>query len=192
MNNDSMIEKLKKVGISFTNGLSDKEIQEIEATFGFRFPKEIASFLSCAYPTGEDFFNYRDMSSQNIKAFHDFQQNIQNTFLFDLEHNMESLQELLQDMIGSCANKDEFQNAVLTALKQSPRLIPFYAHRCFIDGMDNMPIISFWQAVDTIFYGSNFENYLGNEFLHPKNYNDYGKIPDEMKNTGIWYYIIEW
>ena len=46
----SMIEKLKKVGIKFTDGLSDKEIEKIENTFGFKFPKEIASFLSYAYP----------------------------------------------------------------------------------------------------------------------------------------------
>lgn len=188
----SMIEKLKKVGIKFTDGLSDKEIEKIENTFGFKFPKEIASFLSYAYPINDSFFNYRNMSPENIKYFSDFQQRIEESFLFDIENNTESLQLMLEEFIGHYTEQNEFKNAVMNALHQSPRLIPFYAHRCFFDGMDEMPIISFWQAIDTIVYGSNLENYLENEFILPEFSNNVlGEFSDEMKRTGIWYYIIE-
>lgn len=188
----SMIEKLKKVGIKFTDGLSDKEIEKIENTFGFKFPKEITSFLSYAYPINDSFFNYRNMSPENIKYFSDFQQRIEESFLFDIENNTESLQLMLEEFIGHYTEQNEFKNAVMNALHQSPRLIPFYAHRCFFDGMDEMPIISFWQAIDTIVYGSNLENYLENEFILPEFSNNVlGEFSDEMKRTGIWYYIIE-
>ena len=99
---------------------------------------------------------------------------------------------MLEEFIGHYTEQNEFKNAVMNALHQSPRLIPFYAHRCFFDGMDEMPIISFWQAIDTIVYGSNLENYLENEFILPEFSNNVlGEFSDEMKRTGIWYYIIE-
>ncbi len=58
MDNYLMIERLKKSGLHFDRGLSDIEIQKIENTFGFRFPQEIVSFLSCAYPVGEGFLTF--------------------------------------------------------------------------------------------------------------------------------------
>jgi len=193
MDNISMIEKLKKAGIEFSHGLSERETEEIESSFGFRFPKEIASFLSCAYPTGERFFDYRDLSPQNIQSFRDFQKKIERSFLFDIEHNTASLQAMLKPLLGSIADQEEFKDAVLFSLRKSPRLIPFYAHRCFFDSMDGMPIVSFSQPVDTVFYGSDFENYLENEFADPNHYHHkFGKIPDEIKNTGIWSYIIQY
>ena len=55
-------------------------------------------------------------------------------------------------------------------------------------GMDGMPIISFWQPVDSIFYGENFEDYLETEFLGKDQCVEH--IPERMKSTGIWYYLI--
>ena len=192
MDVSSMVEKLKSVGMKFTAGLSDEEIRKIEKAFGFKFPKEIADFFSYAYPITGNFFNYRNTSSQNIKYFNDFQQRIEEGFLFDIENNTKTLQIMLEDLIGHYTEQEDFTKAVLKALHHSPRLIPFCAHRCFFDGMDGMPIVSFWQAVDTIFYGSDLENYLENEFIASEfNNNTLGKISDNMKNTGIWYYIIE-
>ncbi len=83
----------------------------------------------------------------------------------------------------------------MKSLESSPKLIPFFAHRCFFDGIDNMPIISFWQAVDTIIYGYDLENYLEAEFLTAKDdiisEEIYDNITEKLKVTGIWYYIIE-
>ena len=87
MNNYLMVEKLKKAGIRFDKGLTDTEISKIEFQFGFHFPKEIASFLSCAYPIGGSFFDYRNTSQENIDRFLDFQKRIEKSFIFDIEHN---------------------------------------------------------------------------------------------------------
>ena len=195
MDHISMIEKLKKVGIEFSHGLSDREIEEIEAAFAFRFPKEIASFLSCAYPISEGFFDYRDTSPQNMRSFHDFQKNIEDTVLFDIEHCAGLLRPMLEPLLGSIADREEFQAAVLASVRRSTRLVPFYAHRCFFDGMDGMPIVSFCQAVDTIIYGYDLEDYLEAEFLTATNdivseeLSDH--IAEKLKATGIWYYIIK-
>ena len=185
-----MIEKLKNVGITFTNGLTSEELTKIEEFYGFHFPKEIAEFLSIAYPVGLHFFNYRNMSSENKKAFDDFQTDIKESFLFDIEQNEVSIKAMLSEIIDKNLDSKALANAVLSMLDKSPRLIPFYAHRCFFDGMNNMPIVSFYQAVDTIFYGTSFENYLENEFLHIDSFDNSETLSGKMKNTGIWHYII--
>ena len=195
MDNYLMIERLKKSGLRFDRGLSDTEIKEIETTFGFRFPKEIADFLSNAYPVGCNFFNYRDISQKNIDKFYDFQKNIKESFEFDIANNADSLQAMLKELLGEFIDIEDFKKAVMKSLESSPKLIPFYAHRCFFDGMDNMPIISFWQAVDTIIYGNDLEDYLEAEFLTATNDIVSEEISDsiieKLKATGIWYYIIE-
>ena len=195
MDNYLMIEKLKNAGLRFDSGLSTLEIKEIESTFGFHFPKEIASFLSCAYPIGGSFFDYRNTSQENVDRFLDFQKNIVESFVFDIEHNAPSLQAMLAEHLGEFTDTESFKKAVLESLQNSPKLIPFYAHRCFFDGMDDMPIISFWQAVDTIIYGYDFEDYLEAEFLTSNENIVSEEITDgifeKLKSTGIWYYIIE-
>ena len=195
MNNYLMVEKLKKAGIRFDKGLTHAEISKIESQFGFHFPKEIASFLSCAYPIGGSFFDYRNTSQENINKFFDFQNNIEESFVFDIEHNTSSLQAMLAEHLGEFTDTESFKKAVLESLQNSPRLIPFYAHRCFFNGLDGMPIVSFWQAVDTIIYGYDFEDYLEAEFLTSTENIASEEITDgifeKLKSTGIWYYIIE-
>ncbi len=194
MDNYLMIERLKESGLRFDSGLSDIEIKKIEITFGFRFPKEIASFLSCAYPVGGDFFDYRDISQKNIDKFHAFQKRIVESFEFDIKNNTDSLQTMLKEYLGEFNDAEDFKKAIMKSLENSSKLIPFYAHRCFFDGIDNMPIISFGQAVDTIIYGCDLEDYFESEFLVDVKDITSEKICDnvaeKLKATGIWYYII--
>ena len=191
MDNALMIKKLKNAGVSFTSGLTCDETVKIESTFGFRFPKEIKSFLSCAYPVGREFFDYREFSASNLQKFDAFQKRIEDAFLFDLDHCEDLLKEKLAELFTDASDRQNPKKVVLDALHRSTKLIPFYAHRCFFDGMDDMPIVSFWQAVDTIFYGSDFENYLENEFLVQDHVYRFGEISERMKETGIWYYLVE-
>ena len=181
-----LIQKLRNAGLSFAQGMTQEELNQAEEVFGFRFPKEIREFLSLAVPVGKDFFDYRDVSPENQKRFCDFQNRIVDYFRFDLENNREDLLELLAQPLG---NPADFDSAVLDFLHSSVKLIPFYAHRCFFDGMDDMPIVSFWQPVDSILYGSNFQDYLEREFLGKKL--AVKDLPDQrLKETGIWQYLV--
>lgn len=181
-----LIQKLRNAGLCFAQGMTQEELNRAEEVFGFRFPKEIREFLSFAVPVGKDFFDYRDVSPENQKRFCDFQNRIVDYFRFDLENNREDLLELLAQPLG---NPADFDSAVLDFLHSSVKLIPFYAHRCFFDGMDDMPIVSFLQPVDTIFYASNFREYLEVEFLRKEH--DAEDPPQERKKeTGIWQYLV--
>lgn len=189
MNNDLMIQQLKDAGISFDKGLQDEEFEAIESTLGFRFPSEIRSFLACGLPVGDHFYNWRDLSPENVQRFHDFFVSMDNVFRFDLENNADDLRAMLAERIPDIEDPEQYAQAVFDYLRRSPKLIPFYAHRCFFDGMDHMPIVSFWQPVDTIFYGEDFEDYLKTEFLGKALWLNH--IPEQMKNTGIWYYLVD-
>ncbi len=183
MNDQHFIKQLNQAGVTFDAGLSEQELTEIEAFYDFRFPAEIRTFLKCAYPTADGFFPYRERTTENLARFLTFQEEIIEAFRFDFEENgltVPGLDEGLSD--------EEYFSQLLLLLQKSPRLIPFYAHRCFFDGMDGMPIISFWQPTDCIIYGIDFADYLQVEFLE-KELQDCD--PEALlKNTGIWKYLI--
>jgi hypothetical protein len=113
---------------------------------------------------------------------------IEKAFYFDLENNRDDLRTMLRGRFSEIEDQKQYTEAVLDYLRRSTKLIPFYAHRCFFDGMDNMPMVSFWQPVDSVFYGENFEDYLETEFLGKEHCIEH--IPEGMKATGIWYYLV--
>lgn len=180
-----LIEKLKKAGINFSCGMSEFELDLAESVFGFRFPLEVREFLRCAVPVGQDFFDYRDFSSENQKRFQDFQKTIAECFRFDLEQNRGDMLSSLGPTLGFTQDSADFDKAVMDYLHRSVKLIPFFGHRCFFDGMDDMPIVSFWQPVDSIFYGESFRDYLEVEFIGKPL--DVKTLPEErLPETGIW------
>ena len=183
-----MIHRLKNSGVEFAEGMTAQELDCTEEFFRFRFPTEIRAFLSCGVPMGSSFFQYRERTEENYNRFLAFQQSIKESFLYDLANNREDMAKLFSDQAWDHLENGAFDGAVLAYLEESVKLIPFYAHRCFFDGMDGMPIVSFWQPVDSIIYGSDFENYLACEFLGGECYLDH--MPERLKQTGIWYEVI--
>lgn len=186
MNNLTMKQKLEKAGIPMERGMTAAQLDRAEAVFGFRFPREIREFLSLAVPVEKGFFDYRDVSEENQKKFQEFQNWMEDRFRFDLAECRDILLELLAEPLG---NPADFDGAVMDYFHSSVKLIPFYIHRCFFDGMDDMPIVSFMQPVDSIFYASNFRDYLEVEFLH-KDLDAEDPPRERKKETGIWNYLV--
>lgn len=186
MNNLTMKQKLEKAGIPMERGMTAAQLDRAEAVFGFRFPREIRAFLSFAVPVEKGFFDYRDVSEENQKKFQEFQNWMEDRFRFDLAECRDILLELLAEPLG---NPADFDGAVMDYFHSSVKLIPFYIHRCFFDGMDDMPIVSFMQPVDSIFYASNFRDYLEVEFLH-KDLDAEDPPRERKRETGIWNYLV--
>lgn len=177
-----IIEKMKKQGVKFEKGLSKDEIATAQKTFDIKFPTEIKVFLSYAMPVSEGFYNWRDFSKENVDKIKGFQQTIDEAFLFDFENN--DLSEDFKDKFPEAKDETELRNKIMDYLHSSTKLVPFYHHRCFFNGMDNMPIISFWQPTDSVFYGDNFEKFLKIQFLNENQVD--GHISEEFHKTGIW------
>ncbi len=177
-----IVEKMKKRNIKFEKGLSKEEIEKAENVFNIKFPTEIKAFLSYGMPLGEGFYNWRDFSQENIDKVKSFQKRIEEAFLFDFENN--DLSDEFKDKFPDAESETELRNKIMEYLHSSPKLVPFYHHRCFFDGMDNMPIISFWQPTDSVFYGKNFEDYLKIEFLNESR--QAADVSENLQKIGIW------
>ena len=187
----TIIERMKEKNIVFEKGLTKKDFDKIEKTFNVRFPKEIREFLSYGMPVGEFFYNWRDFSKENIEAIKGFQKTIEDSFLFDFEHN--DFAGDFKDKFPNAKNKKELEKCVLDYLHASPKLIPFYGHRCFLDGMDDMPMVPFWQPTDSVICGNNFEDFIEKEFFnkHKENSKEEDKQLDKkVAQLGIWKEII--
>ena len=182
-----LIDRLKAKGIKFEKGMSQAEIKRAEDAYGIKFPAEIKEFLSYGVPVNCGFYNWRDCSECGTNKIKSFQEDIEKAFEFDFDNNR--LSSCFKNVFPNIENEEELRKKIMDYLHSSPRLIPFYYHRCFFDGIDNMPIISFVQPIDSIFYGSDFKNYIENEFLRPEEYN-VGEISYEFEKTGIWKELI--
>jgi hypothetical protein len=51
----AVVALMRDRGIAFDGGLTDAEVEEVEARFGFRFPEDLRAFLQTALPRGEGF-----------------------------------------------------------------------------------------------------------------------------------------
>lgn len=185
---EELVKRLKEHNIRFEKGLSNEEIMQAEKAFDIKFPAEIKYFLSLSLPVSEGFSNWRDCSKKNIEKIKGFQQIIEEAFIFDFDNN--SLADYFKNIFPNIYSETELRKAILNYLHSSPKLVPFYKHRCFINGMDNMPIISFSQPTDTIFYGANLSDYLEREFLSKPSQLKIESIQHKFQDTGIWKDII--
>ncbi len=180
---NGIIDGMKKAGVQFQAGMSDEEIVKAECMFGFTFPKEIAAFLRTATPTGDHFFDYRDLSDRNVEKFRTFRRMIESSFAFDLS-NIPRYRRAMERRFRTSSIKETLE-AIMHEYENSPKLIPFYGHRCFFDGIDGMPIISFSSPFDSILYGESFEDYLEREFCGKRKAFQ-TQIPESMNKSGIW------
>lgn len=151
---------LQIAGVKFDKGLSDYEIEEIEARYKFRFPPDLKEFLQFALPVGEKWVDWRTNNEEEIKSRFDWSYE---GICFDIEHNNFWLEEW---GIQPTNLADAFEVAK-TEIAKAPKLIPIFSHR-FIPDRPNKsgnPIFSVYQT-DIIIYGINLPIYLQNEFSY--------------------------
>ena len=160
---DNIIMNLKKAGIEFDKGLSEKEINEIEKMFQFQFPPDLKAFYQKEFPISDGFVNWRIAlnSKEESSKIRDRLNWPWEGMVFDIENNSfwvkgwgkipESLDEKIQ-----IARKH---------FETYPKLVPIYSHRYIPEYPKRIgnPIFSVYQ-MDIIYYGANLESYFANEF----------------------------
>lgn len=183
-----IIGRMAENGIQFENGMSEQELNDAQSFFGFTFPSEIKAFLRCGVPVAEHFFDYRDLSDENLEKFKGIRSRIEQGFSFDIM-NVPYFLRKMERRYGTMG-AEETLGAIMAEYENSPKLIPFYSIRCFFDGLDGMPIISYSQPCDMIIYGENFEEYLKKEFCAEKVESHLMYSPQRIMETGIWWACI--
>jgi hypothetical protein len=149
---------LEGAGISFEAGLSSQEIGSLEAQFGFVFPDDLRSFLMFALPTGQGFVNWR--SSNRLDIAEAMAWPLEGMW-FDVKTN-----HFWPSDWGMKPSEESAAYELLRSqVESAPKLIPICGHRYMPDrpSLAGNPVYSVFQT-DIIFYGSDLENYLYNEF----------------------------
>jgi len=156
-----IIQKLVIKGVLFDYGMTAHEITEIEKLYCISFPDELKILYSFGLPTSTGFYNWRDMSLDNIES-------IKNA----LEMPIKGLKLDLKNGEFWCENwglqpirTEEAQRVLLEHYSSAPKLIPIYSHRYmpFIPDNTNIPVLSVVQS-DIIYYGTDLISYLEIEF----------------------------
>ena len=163
-------------GTVWKPGLSNKDIEEIEARLDLRFPQEFHQFLRVLNTTDKGYraFGYRGSTfaqSADRPIFYDWKNGqgeirtawkwVLDGLIFDVQHNA-----LWLESWGNKPEGEEAQRRVLSELiETAPALLPVSGHRCMINHplSYGCPVISIMQA-DIIMYGVNLQDYLQKDF----------------------------
>jgi hypothetical protein len=144
--------------LRFESGLSNNEFDRVEATFGFRFPPDLRTFLSLGLPAGRGCPDWRSGSEEELRSHLD---QPACGICFDVEHDS----FWLETWGPRPANLDDALALARRQISAAPTLIPIFGHRFIPDEPADAgnPVFSVHQS-DAIYYGADLREYLEHEF----------------------------
>ena len=183
MNLEHCIGVLERAGIRFKSGLTAPELASAEARFGFTFPTDLRSLLVFALPTGNGFPTWRDLENPDLISM--INRPLEG-ICFDIEHNEFWPREWGEQPSDLHAAFEIVRGHVARA----PKLIPLIGHRYLPDRpvTAGNPVFSVNQT-DIIYYGSDLENYLHNEFPYYFGTPRYS-LGASIKNVEFWSWLV--
>lgn len=154
---------LEREGFRIEPGLTADELHTVEDAVRAPLPPELALLLSVGLPAGQGFRDWRGApyaAAESDRAW------VARAFTFDIKHD-----QWWYDGWGPRpAEVTEAQHVALEHLAQLPPLIGVNGHRLMTTeprGYGN-PVLSVYQAVDSIYYGYDLADYLYREFGVPR------------------------
>ena len=143
-----VVNRLKQAGVLLSPGLSDRELKEIEARFGFQFSNEHRQLLSLALPLGEGWVEWRSADPAELT---DRLDRPTRGVIFDVKNNAfwpTSWDE-------RPAERPTATRIAQARLTEVPQLVPVFAHRYLPAGPATrpFPVLSVHQT-DVIYYGN--------------------------------------
>jgi hypothetical protein len=154
--------------VQFVPGLTDREVADIEARFGFQFPPDLRELLQYRLPCGQRPVAAIPGSAPIYSGFWDWRHGdvdeLQSRLdcplegiLFDIEQN--------EWWLAQWGTRPAALEAAFTIAReriaQAPRLIPIYGHRYLPDKPSEAgnPVLSVWQT-DIMQYGHDLADYF--------------------------------
>lgn len=185
MNEITMINRLKAKEIKFTEGLTESQIHIIEETYNITFPESLRKFYSIGVPFSEDedyFPRWTDFSDENIAKIKERIEAPIKRLSFNIKRNF-----WLANWGERPESEEERIDKFMKTAMKAPKLIPVYLHRYIpqLEDANDPPVIS-TVGQDTVYYGSNLEEYLQNEFLNSECFS----VNDTCTHIPFWSDII--
>lgn len=184
VNLEQLKRTLEQAGVSFSEGLSPRELDSAEAHFGFVFPPDLREFLTFAMPVGEEFPNWRDLDNEKLAR----------TFAWPLEglwFDAKQSSVWLPEWGPRPAEEGAAYEHLRALIAAAPTLIPIRGHR-YLPGLPleaGNPVLSVYQT-DIICYGVDLEDYFANEYPHAFGRHGYA-LSTQTKTIPFWASFLE-
>jgi hypothetical protein len=158
---DQAYAQLRAQGTTIESGLNDTELAGVGEAVGAEVPVDLATMWEIGLPVGESWPAWREDpagTAADARAF------VHHAFAFDIENGY------WIDAFGRRPDGLEEAKAVAADVVAGwPPLIRVYGHRFLVTDPSGpgSPVLSVWQAFDSIYYGRDLPDYLTREFLRP-------------------------
>jgi len=141
----------------WTSGYTQTELDDAQDRYGVRFPPDLIELFLDRQPAAAYDWSVEDHRIREMLAWP------MDMLVFDVEHGW------WLDWGERPSKAEERREIVSQALAEAPALIPLYGHRFIpeVPHLSGNPIFSM-HGFDTIYYGSNLENYFAREFGDPR------------------------
>jgi hypothetical protein len=151
---------LREAGTTIEAGLDDGELARVGAAIGVEIPPDLAAMWRLGLPVGDSWPAWRADPDGTADAAREF---IRLGFAFDIEHGgywLDAFGPRPEDL-------DEAKAVAASVIAEWPPLIRVFGHRYLVTDPPGpgSPVLSVWQAVDSIYYGRDLADYLEREFL---------------------------
>ncbi|MCX5399688.1 hypothetical protein [Streptomyces sp. NBC_00102] len=161
-------------------GLTERELDAVEARFGFTFAADHRVFLSAGLPCGSSRWpDWRDGDPEDLAER--LARPVEGA-LFDVEHNV----FWHPAWPPRPADVSDALRVARAELESAPQLVPVYGHRYLpgTAGEYGHPVLSVYQT-DIILYGNDLADYIQHEFA--------GRSSSLLAHAtvGFWSYFIE-
>jgi hypothetical protein len=161
---------MKQRGVEFEQGLTDSEIGLAEEWGQFRFVPDLRAFLQTALPVA---WNTQHGRREFPRWRHDgaIIKNAQAWICEGIEFDILNNHFWLEAWGEKPLVIDDAFNVARQHLSSAPLMIPIYSHRHIPAEPYEAgnPVFSIYQT-DIIYYGTDLESYLQNEFLRGSNF----------------------
>jgi len=192
---DKVVASLDARGVELGPGLSDTEIDAIEARCDFRFPPDLRAFLQRAHPLGKPtpepghivvggpFPDWRTVPDDYIQQR--FEGVLEGVF-FDIQHGFWD-----PEWGAKPFRYEDACDVARQELAKAPKLIPVFAHRLMPNEplLAGNPVFSFHQT-DIIYYGFDLADYFAQEFDMPRP--SWATTYETVREIPVWTRSLEW
>lgn len=149
-------------GNKVERGMSERELNQVEERWEFRFAPEHRTLLSEGLPTGSRSWpDWRDGSSEDLA---ERLARPVDGVLFDVEHN----RFWHPEWDPRPASTQDALDVARAQLAKVPVMVPIFSHRYLAadPSRTGMPVLSMYQT-DIIYYGTDLVDYFHHEFSCP-------------------------
>ncbi len=145
-------------GLRVEAGLTDAEVDAVEARFGFAFAADHRAFLTTLLPTGPRWPDWRTGDDAELRR--QLAWPVEGV-LFDVENNRAWFADWGPRPLSTAQALAEAR----ARLAGVPQLVPVYSHRYLPSGRTaaGHPVLSVYQT-DVIYYGTDLVDYIHQEF----------------------------